>query len=217
MNQIDSLFDYRADDAGHIEGYGAVFSTPDSAGEIFHPKAFDGVLKERDLLPVPMRFEHQQTIGTWDEIRADSKGLYVAGEVILDADGARGAYALVRKGAVRGLSIGFIPDFDTMSFEGDTRTVKNVKRLGEVSLVTVPANRNTKISQVRALLDDEDLHTRQEIERALRIDLDLSGRQAKRLFSDWMRRKDDSSSADIGQIDAIVGQLQQLKRELSHD
>ena len=46
-------------------------------------------------------------IGVWDEIREDSRGLWVKGRLLSEVAQAREAAALIEAGAIDGLSIGY--------------------------------------------------------------------------------------------------------------
>lgn len=120
-----------------ISGYAALFGAADLTGDIVRPGAFAAGLMRRGTRGVRMLFQHDpgEPIGVWTSIREDGHGLHVEGE-ILDA-GARGrtAAALVRAGAIDGLSIGYRPVRAAKRVRG--RELQEVD-LWEVSIVTFP-------------------------------------------------------------------------------
>ena len=90
-----------------IEGHASVFDLADLAGDVVRRGAFASSLKH--TIRIPMLFQHDasEPVGVWREIREDRRGLFVRGEIIAEGPRARTAAALVRSGAIDGLSIGF--------------------------------------------------------------------------------------------------------------
>lgn len=98
-------------DAGQIEGYGSMFKVLDDWGTVTMPGCFTDSLQrhaEAGTLP-KMLWQHDQTqpVGAWAEVVEDDTGLRCAGSLILDVAKAQEAYALLKAGAIDGLSIGF--------------------------------------------------------------------------------------------------------------
>lgn len=124
-------------DEGEFTGYGSVFDALDSQGDKIVRGAFTNSLVAR--MP-KMLWQHNmgEPIGRWTEAREDSKGLYLRGKLSLGTTRGRDAYALMKDGALDGLSIGYrVPSGGAMR-EGNTRVLKEID-LWEVSLVTIPA------------------------------------------------------------------------------
>jgi HK97 family phage prohead protease len=97
-----------------------------------------------------MLFQHDPAspIGVWQEVREDSRGLFVRGKLTIEVARAREVLALMRAGAVDGLSIGF----RTVRGRTDART--GVRRLMEVdlweiSVVTFPMLPAARVSAVK--------------------------------------------------------------------
>ena len=143
MDHKAAAFDLSAapDDAGHFEGYGSIFGNKDSGGDIMLPGAFTKSLasaRERKKMP-KMLWQHDpnQPIGVWEEVREDTRGLYVKGRLLLDLPMGRQASILLKEGALDGLSIGY----RTIDADRDkgVRRLKEVE-LWEVSVVTFPMN-----------------------------------------------------------------------------
>ena len=90
-----------------IEGHASVFDLADLAGDVVRRGAFAASLKQ--TIRIPMLFQHDasEPVGVWREIREDQRGLFVRGEIIAEGPRARTAAALVKSGAIDGLSIGF--------------------------------------------------------------------------------------------------------------
>jgi len=79
----------------------------------------------------------------------DAYGLYVEGQLLLDVQKGREALALLRVGALSGLSIGYSPVRYPMDNETGVRLLAEVD-LWEVSLVTFPANAAANVTVVKS-------------------------------------------------------------------
>ncbi len=156
--------EFKAAKDGVIEGYGAVFGNIDQGYDIVEAGAFADSLK--DGTKVKMLWQHNPTnpIGVWDEVREDDKGLWVKGHILGDVEKGREATALVKAGAIDGLSIGYrILEFrETKVDDRWIRVIEKAKLL-EVSLVTFPMNPEATIDAVKAAEMSE-----REFEKALR-------------------------------------------------
>lgn len=152
---------------GEFTGYGSTFGNIDQGGDIVERGAFADALKERTPADIKMLFQHNAAgfpIGDWLEIRENDRGLVVRGRLDLDdPDGAR-AYNAMRKGRLKGLSIGYRirPDGAQYERNGRVRRIKSVD-LFEISVVNFPMNTRALTSQVKS----ENLTIR-DAERVLR-------------------------------------------------
>jgi len=92
-----------------IEGYASVFDREDLAGDVVMPGAFADSLKARGTAGIKLLFQHDanQPIGFWTTLREDARGLYAQGRLMPEVAKAREVHALMRAGALDGLSIGF--------------------------------------------------------------------------------------------------------------
>ena len=117
-------------------GYAAVFDRVDRAGDLMRRGAFAGAGA------VPLLWQHRgRAVGTIEAIGEDARGLRVSGRVD-DPELA----ALVRGGAVAGLSVGYRPVAAT---QGAYRELTAVD-LVEVSLVAVPMQPLARVDLVEA-------------------------------------------------------------------
>ncbi|WP_024278290.1 HK97 family phage prohead protease [Xanthobacter sp. 126] len=135
-----------ADDAGTIRGVAWKFGTPDRVGDVIEPGAF-----AKAALPIPMLFGHDMgdPIGTWDTATEKADGFHVEGKLLVnEVARAREVFALVKAGAVRGLSIGFVTK-KAMTRPGGGRTIKALE-LFEVSLVTVPMHPGARVTSAKS-------------------------------------------------------------------
>lgn len=135
-----------ADESGAISGLAWKFGAPDRIGDWIEPGAFKGV-----KLPLPMLFGHDlnDPVGAWDRVEEKADGLHVAGRLLVDEVArAREVRALVKAGAVRGLSIGFVTR-KAAARSGGGRTIKALE-LFEVSLVSAPMHPGAKVTSAKS-------------------------------------------------------------------
>ena len=201
-------------DQGVITGYGSVFNILDSYGDIIVPGAFKNSLslhKEAGTMPA-MLWQHKddQPIGVWQEMYEDDKGLAIKGQLCLEVQAAKEAYALLKQGAVNGLSIGFVKVDWKVDEKTDIRTL-NVVDLWEVSPVTFPANGKSRITNVKSA--SETLATPKDAERILR-DAGFSKADATAYVSSVMRMGESRSESARAHAQALEA-AQQLLRTLT--
>jgi len=155
MDHLDFDLELKlADDGseGTVEGYGSVFGLIDRGGDIVQPGAFKASLaewkKRKQLPPMLWQHDHKTPIGVWTEMVEDEKGLKVKGELILDVPQAASARALLKRGAVKGLSIGYLTKEAEIDRQTGARRLKKVD-LWELSLVTIPMLPEAQITGVK--------------------------------------------------------------------
>lgn len=159
-------------DDGLFSGYGSVFGTVDSYREVVAPGAFTESLAEIKAKgrPVPVLWQHRsgEPIGVYSNLVEDAHGLKVEGQLIIDGVArAKEAHALMKAGAVSGLSIGYYVREDSWDEKERVRTLKKVE-LVEISLVTFPANDDARIDAIKSKLAHGSLPTMPEFEQILR-------------------------------------------------
>jgi HK97 family phage prohead protease len=141
-----------ASDNGTIAGHAAVWNARDSFGDYVQPGAFASTLRaHRDANTRPlMLMGHNPSaiVGVWHTIAEDGTGLHVTGNLVTDSTAGRDAYALLKAGAMNGLSIGF-STVRSDSRKGGGRNVREVK-LHEISIVGRPAQPMARIASVRS-------------------------------------------------------------------
>lgn len=148
-----------------FSGYGAVFNNVDSYGDVLAPGAFSKTLKSG---PAPLMFLNHALfslpIGKWTSFEEDEFGLKVEGE-FLDTTTGIDAYKAAKAGAITGLSIGYIPREVKLGKGPDepARLLKTVDLI-EVSVVTIPANPEARIANVKSFEDITEFE-RELIER----------------------------------------------------
>ncbi len=122
-----------------IGGYASVFGQRDGAGDRVVPGAFARSLRRKPFTRIPMLWQHDPAspVGQWDDIREDSRGLWVAGRLVPEVARAREAAALIGAGALSGLSIGFRAVRAQRNPRSRERILTEID-LWEISLVTFP-------------------------------------------------------------------------------
>lgn len=170
-----------------VQGYATTFDTPYTLfaddeveiREIISADAFD----ETDLSDVIMQYNHEGRVfarisnGTL-ELKADKpKGLFIDAD-LGGTDLGRQVYGEIKGGYTNKMSMGFTVDrsadvWTREEIDGrtvETRRINRIKKLFDVSAVSIPANNQTSIEavSVRALVDgviDELKAERLEAER----------------------------------------------------
>src|SRR3954467_1484062 len=91
---------------GVFEGYAALFGIADLGKDAVAPGAFADSLVRRGPAGVRMLWQHDppEPIGRWLALEEDARGLRVRGKLNLAVGRAREIQALMREGAVDGLS-----------------------------------------------------------------------------------------------------------------
>jgi uncharacterized protein len=133
-----------------IEGYASLFWTRDLNDDVTAAGAFSASLARSGAGGVKMLFQHEaaEPVGVWDEIAEDSRGLFVRGRIVTVTPQGRLVAALVKAGALDGLSIGFRTVKARPDETGRLRVLTEVE-LWEVSIVTFPMLPQARIESVR--------------------------------------------------------------------
>ncbi len=132
-------------------GYAAIFDRPDRGGDIVRPGAFSETLK-RVGRAVPLLWQHEagRPIGRIEYLKEDKRGLRVIAR--LSGSGAgREAAALLKDGAVSGLSFGY----RVREARGEAPRELTDLDLVEVSLVTFPMQPRARVHAVASGGPDE--------------------------------------------------------------
>lgn len=134
---------------GQFSGLASTYGNVDAGGDVCMAGCFTRTLAEAGKQR-PLLWQHRDPVGV--VMLADSPmGLMAEGQLSMAVSIAKDAYALLKDGVVRGLSIGFQTVKE--SFVGDVRQLVEVK-LYEVSLVTFPMNEMAMVAGVKAAQQD---------------------------------------------------------------
>lgn len=198
---FDVGFEIKAVNAdGTVEGYGSVFGVRDNYDDVIAKGAFIQSLKDHKAagtMPA-MLWQHDadKPIGVWTEMVEDEKGLRIKGQLAMETVKGKEAHALLKMGAINGLSIGFMSKQWAYDRETEVRTLTEID-LWEVSLVTFPANGKARVTNVKSA---DEMATPKDAEKALR-DAGFSKSDATAFVSRVMRmgevRSDSANSTAV--------------------
>lgn len=199
---------------GSFSGYASLFGQEDLGRDMVMPGAFARSLASRGAGGVRMLFQHDPAspIGVWQEIREDAKGLFVRGKLTTEVARAREVLALMRAGAVDGLSIGF----RTVRGRTDART--GVRRLMEVdlweiSVVTFPMLPAARVNAVKG--GAGELPSVRDFERWLTRDAGLTRSQARQVIAKGFRSligRRDAAEGDSARLAATIRAAAQMMK-----
>ncbi|ENP9832828.1 HK97 family phage prohead protease [Acinetobacter baumannii] len=198
---------------GFFSGYGAVFGNIDWYNDVILPGAFTASIAKwrakNKMPPVLWNHNDSEPIGVYTNIYEDEKGLYVEGKLLIDdVPRAKSTHALLKAGAIDGLSIGY----STKKANQQTNGVRELVEvdLSEISIVTQPANERSLITSVKSKLDDGELPTLPEFEKFLR-ESGFSKNQATAIASKGLRPLLSESEEEIKEAKSISNALNILQ------
>ena len=192
----------KADDDGRIKGYASRFDEIDNGNDSVMKGAYSNSLRSGRRIKMLWQHDPNQPIGVWDDVKEDDTGLLVSGRILPEVEKGREALALVKAGAVDGLSIGY----RTIDSEPGANGERRLKEwdLWEVSLVTFPMQETARVDAVKAA----DM-SRREMETLLTQDAGLSRTVARALMDGGMGAV--KATQDAGENG--LGELAQFMRE----
>jgi len=137
---------------GLFEGYASLFGIADLGKDIVEPGAFRDSINRRGPGGIRLLWQHDpaEPIGRWVSLAEDSRGLFVRGQLSLAVTRAREIHALMREGAIDGLSIGFRSEKARTEPRSGLRRLERID-LWEISIVTFPMLPQARVSAVKAL------------------------------------------------------------------
>ena len=204
MNKKDLSFEIKAvSDDGLFSGYASVFDNVDSYGDIVRKGAFVESIGEWEakgkMPPILWNHDPSDPIGVYTKMQEDEKGLYVEGKLLIDdVPRAKQTHALMKAGVIDGLSIGYrVKEYLYNVDEEVTDLIK--LSLREVSIVTFPANPETRIEAVKSRLDAGELPTLPEFEKFLR-EAGFSKSQATAIAGHGLRKLLSDSAPEAKSI-----------------
>ncbi|HCU40442.1 MAG TPA: HK97 family phage prohead protease, partial [Acinetobacter nosocomialis] len=189
------------------------FGNIDWYNDVILPGAFTASIakwRAKNKMP-PVLWNHNESepIGVYTNIYEDEKGLYVEGKLLIDdVPRAKSTHALLKAGAIDGLSIGY----STKKANQQTNGVRELVEvdLSEISIVTQPANERSLITSVKSKLDDGELPTLPEFEKFLR-ESGFSKNQATAIASKGLRSLLSESEEETKEAKSISNALNILK------
>ncbi|WP_151742891.1 MULTISPECIES: HK97 family phage prohead protease [unclassified Acinetobacter] len=198
---------------GFFSGYGAVFGNIDWYNDVILPGAFTASLAKwrakNKMPPVLWNHNDSEPIGIYTNIYEDDKGLFVEGQLLInDVPRAKSTHALLKAGAIDGLSIGYSTKKANQQGNGVRELIE--VDIGEISIVTQPANDRSLITSVKSKLDEGELPTLPEFEKFLR-ESGFSKSQSVVIASKGLRTLLSESEEEIKESKSILNALNILK------
>lgn len=170
-----------------VRGYATTFDDPyklySFEGVDFYEVVDRNAIDERtDMSDVIFQFDHQGMVfarmsNRTLQLSTDSHGLLVEGDLSKTAD-ARNMRENIASGMVCEMSWAFVVDGQEYDKETHTRKITHIKKIYDVSAVSIPANPNTYIA-ARSFIDGEiekefqELELREAKKQKLRILLEV--------------------------------------------
>jgi HK97 family phage prohead protease len=153
---------------GTFSGYASLFDVVDLGRDRVRAGAFAASLARRGASGVRMLWQHDpgEPIGVWLALREDARGLFVTGRLAPAVARSREALALLRQGAVDGLSIGFRTARSLLEPKTGIRDLVEID-LWEISLVTFPMLPGARVARVKRAASSQ-LRLASTIRRAAR-------------------------------------------------
>ncbi|MDR1426073.1 MAG: HK97 family phage prohead protease [Rickettsiales bacterium] len=154
MQQRSQIF-IKPNCGGEFYGYANIFNVEDSQGDIILNGAFSKTLRKNREIKLLLQHRQRDVIGCISSLKEDFLGLYVAGKIDRGSKLGDTVYGYVKSNLLNGLSIGYIADDCHRDGRG-RRIIESVDLL-EISLVSSPANRFSKIIYCKSKWMGDDL------------------------------------------------------------
>lgn len=199
---------------GFFSGYGAVFGNVDWYNDVILPGAFKNTLSNWEskgkFPPVLWNHSTNEPIGVYTKMVEDERGLYVEGRLLIDdVPKAKSTHALLKVGAIDGMSIGYRTIKSSYNEMTDIRELIELD-LGEISITTTPANDQSLVTSVKSKLDGGELPTLPEFEKFLR-ESGFSKSQAVAIAGNGLRHLLSESKDEKNEAKSVLTALNILK------
>ena len=164
-----------------VEGYAITFNSPATHGytEIISDRALDNT----DMSDVPLKYNHEdshlimaRTRNKSLELKKDDKGLFIRAELI-DTQSNKDIYKSIKAGLIDKMSFAFTTRGDEYDYDTDTRTITDIDKLYDVSVVDMPFYDSTSVYARNE--NDEFLTRRKELRKEHEAKVAEEERKAK--------------------------------------
>lgn len=145
----------RIDTDFYVEGYATTFNQPYVLWELedgteFYEVIDSHALDNADMSDVIMQYDHEGRVFARQSnksliIEPDDHGLFIAAD-LGRTELARGLHEDISAGMINKMSWAFVVAEDSYDRETHTRTILRVKKVYDVSAVSIPANDDTNIA-----------------------------------------------------------------------
>lgn len=137
-----------------VEGYATTFDDPyvlyEFDGVSYSERIARSALDGADISDVIMQYDHEgrvyarQSNGTL-QITPDDHGIKIHAD-LSSTEGSRALYDDIKAGLITRMSWAFTVAEDAYDRDTHTRTIQRIKKVYDVSAVSIPANPNTEIA-----------------------------------------------------------------------
>jgi HK97 family phage prohead protease len=190
--------------AGIIKGYGSYFGNKDSDNDVIMKGAYKKTIAENgERVKYLYQHDMNQPIGKMNELYEDEKGLVFVAEIAKTQLG-KDVVELMKSGVITENSVGIMPI--QKQNKGDYREINEVK-LYEISAVTLAANDQAKILDVKGNVDVEKLSKRYDnlcklirkgdISDEMGFAIEAEILKLKSLFVEFTKPIDEITSPDV--------------------
>jgi HK97 family phage prohead protease len=194
------------DEEGCFTGLASTYGEPaDLGGDVVTKGAFSKSIQDQGRgLPILWQHRADSPVGL-GTISDHAAGLGLVGRLVMADPVARRAYAHLKAGSVRGLSIGYEPIKSSPRPDGG-RNLHEVK-LHEISIVTLPMNERAQVASVKALLQSLSSLSADDLDDDEVSDLRGIAQHVKRLLP---AAAQPDNSAALKQWQAVDAALKKL-------
>lgn len=174
----------RIDTDYYVEGYATTFDEPYLLYEIdgikYYEKIDRNALEGADISDVIMQYDHQGKVlarlsnGTLG-IEPTEKGLFIFADLSKSQE-ARELYEEIKNGLVTKMSWSFTVADEEYDKETRTRIIKRIKKVYDVSAVSIPANDGTIISArsfINGVIEKEQQELLERRKRKIKLLIDM--------------------------------------------
>lgn len=189
LNQLSPIQEHkqkRIESDNYIEGYATTWDPYvlyEFDGVKYYEKIDRNAFNEADMTDIIMQYDHEGKVFARKSngtllVETDDHGLFMAAD-LSKSQAAREMFTEIDSGLITKMSWAFTVAAESYDRESRTRTILKVKKVYDVSAVSIPANDGTEIS-ARSYLDGLiEVEKRETLERERQIELFKFRRQTK--------------------------------------
>ena len=162
----------------YVEGYATTFDDPYvmyefDDGTKYYEKIDRHALDGADLSDVIMQYDHCGRVYARNsnntlKLTADDKGLLISAD-LSKTELARGLYEDISAGMINKMSWAFTVAEDSYDRETHTRTILRIKKVYDVSAVSIPANEDTTIAARNYANGRRNAEQQEQLEKRARV------------------------------------------------
>lgn len=181
----------------YFSGYASTFGNIDRHDDVMVKGCFQKTLAE---LTPSLLWQHDmaQPVGIFEEVYETDQGLFVKGKMPRSDDLVKGRVIPQMKcGSIRTMSIGFTVKHSSVDYKDGVCFIREVDKLWEISLVTVPANPLAMVTDIaKNMTGEEKIQLIDSIGLEL-MTIEEAKKLDKRSFEKFLREAGVSKSAAV--------------------